>query len=80
MPDLKKCPRCGLEKPIEEFVKSHSKKPYCRDCNNEYNRERYYARHPEAKKRDFAQPQRWNGSGDLEFCRNLPGSPWKKPQ
>lgn len=42
---MKKCSRCGTEKPITEFYNSQNlsdgKTIWCKDCVKEYNRNRY---------------------------------------
>lgn len=44
---LKKCSRCGAEKPLTEYNKKHNKlQAYCRECHNQSCRE-YYAKNKE---------------------------------
>lgn len=43
--EVKICPRCGFVKPLDSFTNDKrrldGKAPYCRDCKNEYQRDRY---------------------------------------
>jgi hypothetical protein len=63
-PATKKCSKCLLEKPLEDFhsnvAKPGSKDPMCRKCRNEYNR-RYYHQHIEENRersRRYAEQHR----------------------
>lgn len=42
---IKKCTKCGLEKPLDEFVKDNRRKDghstICKECKRAYDRERY---------------------------------------
>lgn len=43
MRDLKKCSKCGLEKPLSEFTFRNDRKiyiPYCKECARKYSNER----------------------------------------
>ena len=44
----KKCSRCGIEKPVEEFCKSKGSKDgrqyYCKECANQTNKEYFHSK------------------------------------
>ena len=55
---MKNCTRCKTEKPLIEFRKDGKGHSWCRDCQNEYNREWYH------KNRE--RGLRWRKNGNLK--------------
>lgn len=47
---MKKCTKCGIKKPFEDFAKSSrtldSRRPWCRQCVREYDQLRYIRKGP----------------------------------
>jgi HNH endonuclease len=66
----KKCFKCNVVKPVEDFGKSSDRydglKGMCRECERKYMRDYYHGVHPEAPERPVAQGPRFKTPVDPE--------------
>lgn len=74
---MKKCSRCGAEKPITEFYNSQNlsdgKTTWCKDCVKEYNRNRYNRIKMENITLNQTQPQKTDiRGGKIMTCQGSP--------
>ena len=69
MQTTKKCVKCHIDKPLQEFSNQqrgkYGKKSYCKQCDRQYNQTNYYKN----KKRRISQIKQWQKQNRDDYLK-----------